>query len=441
MRQRAGAISRLSWAFYDFADTAYSALYTTFFFPIFVVSVLGGTELHVGIAFGGALLVAALLVPALGALADATGRKRPLLIASTLVTVALVAATGRAEATVAALVIGALAHLMNLVDVDLYDAYLVDLVGPERRGRLSGFGVAFGYLGTIASLVMGYLVMNHFGWDTDAGIRAIFPAVAVFFLVFALPQFLFVRDLPRPRRPLAWAVRKALQELRFTITRMRELRGLPSFLGGSFLYTNGMNTVIIFLALYATKVVGLSVREFFFVLGVFAVGSVVGSLLAGKLSDRFGPKALLTGALLLWVALLAFFIQVGPAAAALDRLPPLTAFSAAATQWATDVLRVPLTFDGRFLAFLVGGTLGGGALGAVWVGNRHMVARLAPPHKVAELYGIEGLTEKFSGFLGPIVFGFLATTPETYPRALASLLVFFLLGLLVLRRIPRDVPV
>lgn len=88
-----------AWASYDFADTAYSALFVTFFYPILIRTYLGGTELQIGLVFGLAFLAAALLVPVLGAASDTTGRRTPILLITTAITVVAVALVGLAGLT------------------------------------------------------------------------------------------------------------------------------------------------------------------------------------------------------------------------------------------------------------------------------------------------------------------------------------------------------
>jgi len=156
-----------AWSLYDFADTAFSALFITFFFPILIKTYLGGNELMIGLTFGLSLLTAALIVPLIGAVADATGKKIPLLFIATLITVGLTALTGYVGLTVA-LVLGFLANVFNIIDVDLYDSQVVEVAAETDRGKVAGLGVAVGYVGTLGALLMGYLIMSRIGWETKA---------------------------------------------------------------------------------------------------------------------------------------------------------------------------------------------------------------------------------------------------------------------------------
>lgn len=405
----------LAWSLYDFANTAFSALYITFFFPILIKTYLGGNEFQIGLVMSLSFLTAALIVPFLGAMADATGRKLPIIFMATIFNVGLTAITPYAQLQWA-LIFGFLANLFYLLGLSVYNAQLVDIAGEKERGRVSGLGVAVGYLGTIASLAIAYPFLGN--------IKAIFLVTAIFFFIFSLPLFLFLRD--KKIEGLNWIsnFKKAFLEVKKTVTYL--LPGLPgattllsstesskagkvvapglgSFLVGSFFYNNAMNTIIIFLSLFATTVIGLSVREFFFVFALLAIGSFFGAMVAGYFSDKIGPVKMLTAALVVWMAVTAFFIL----------------------------------FQQSLMSFLLAGMVGGGALGAVWTGNRHLVTKLAPSHKVAEIFGFEGLTERFSGVIGPLLFGYLVTVFGNYSYGLVSLLIFFVIGLVFLNRVPR----
>ncbi len=432
-----------AWSLYDFADTVFSALFITFFFPILIKVYLGGTELQIGLVFGLSLLFAAFTVPLIGAIADASGRKIPILFISTLITVAITTFTGYVG-LVAALILGFFANFFNIIDIDLYDALLIEISEDENRGRIAGFGVAVGYLGTLAALFMGYLLMGKIGWGTKEATQAIFPATAIFYFIFSLPIFFAFRDYPRIKKSFKQSFSTALKELKYTLTKMPEMRGLGSFLLSSFIYNNGMNTVILFLSLYATQVIGLSIQEFFFVFAFFAIGSFTGSLTYGRISDKLRPKKSLSGVLIAWVLIVIYFLKINTVASFIGTqtvfniLEPIN-------NWFYSIFGIPNFIDPLTIAFLFGGFIGGAAAGSIWVANRHMVTCLAPKHKMAEIFGIEGLTEKFSGLFGPIIFGFIVGMAGPgneligYQNALWSILVFFFLGLIILWRIPEDV--
>ncbi|MBI4215404.1 MAG: MFS transporter [Parcubacteria group bacterium] len=392
----------IAWSLYDFADTSFSALFISFFYPILIKQYLGGNEFQVGLVMGLSLVAVALLVPFIGAVADAANKRMPLLVISTLLTVVLTSAAGY-FGLAAALALGFLARFFNTIDVDLYNSYLIDLAPPERRGKISGVGVGIGYLGAIASLAAAYGVLSYFGFETKTGVQAIFPTVGIFYLIFSLPMFFFVKNgNPAIKTPILQAVSHAWSELKFTVTHLNKIKNLGPFLLASFLYNDAMHTTIIFLSLFATEQVGLTIQQFFGVFAIMSIAAFIGALIFGVLSDRWGPKAILSIILLIWLAVVIGLLMVN-----------------------------------NWQMFLIAGSIGGAALGGVWTCNRHMISRLAPPRKIAEIFGFEGLTEKMAGFAGPVGFGYLAYQ-FGFNAGLIFLLFFLIAGFIILRKYVKE---
>lgn len=389
----------VAWALYDFADTAFSALFITFFFPILIKVHLGGNEFQIGLAMGLSVVFAALFVPVIGAYSDATGKRLPILIWAALATAIITVFAGYSFLYLA-LFLGFLAHITHLISKDVYDAKMIDIVPRQFFGALSGFGVAVGYIGTIASLVVGFFLMQYFGWESISGIRAMFFESGFFYVVFSLPLFFLVPDVVNGTKMDFWETTKAaLFEVKKTLQSLPQFPVFGRFLAASFFYNNAMNTTIIFLSLYAREVQGITTQEFFPIFALMSLTAAIGSFLTGFLSDRFGPPPVIRFNLLIWMALI-----------------------------------LALIFYPSFTTFLIVGMVGGAALGANWALNRHMVLKVAPEKNVAQLLGFEGLTEKFSGVFGPIIFGFLAYQYD-YSLALGSMLIFFLIGLFLMRKL------
>ncbi|MCH7828491.1 MFS transporter [Patescibacteria group bacterium] len=390
----------LAWTFYDFADTALAALFFTFFWPLLIKEHLGGNEFQIGLVMGLSLLFVALFVPLIGAISDATGRRMPILIISTLLTAIFAVLTGY-MGLVGALILGFLVRFLFTVDIDLYDAKLVDIVARSKIGFVSGLGVAIGYLGTIVGLAVAYPLLEYFGWDTLLGIQVIFIEGALFLLIFSLPLFLLVKDKPlKEKIPFLSAFRKGLKALKFTITNLKQFPAFGRFLLASFIYNDAVNTTLIFLVLYATSVIGLQIKEFFFVFVLMALGAGVGALIFGYLSGSFSPKRALIIALGMWIFVIVYLLLIK-----------------------------------TFASILIAGIIGGAALGGIWTANRHMVVLISPYRKIAEFFGIEGLTERLSGVLGPIIFGAIVVTIG-YQVALFFILFLFIAGLALLLRVP-----
>ena len=389
----------IAWAFYDFADTAFSALFITFFFPIFIKLHLGGNEFQIGLTMGLSVAVAALLVPFIGSLSDISGRRMPILISAAIATAAIVIVIGY-TALYVALVLGFLARLTHLISKDVYDAKMTDIVARSNYGSVSGLGVSIGYFGTITSLAVGYILLSYFGWESIRGIQAMFWEAGIFYIIFSLPLFLLVKDKPLPFKATTLQLfRQGANTIIGTVKNLSRFPVFSRFLAASFFYNNAIGTVIIFLALYGIEVIDMSIKQYFPVFALMALTAAVGSFIVGRLSDKIGPIILIRVALVIWMGVVTL-----------------------------------LTILPSYATFLAGGLIGGVALGAIWTLNRHVVAKVSPPEKIAEFFGFEGLTEKFSGIFGPIIFGYLVII-SGYTAALTSMLVFFAIGLFLIRKI------
>lgn len=393
----------IAWVLYDFADTPVSALYITFFWPLYIKEHLGGNEFQIGLVMGLSLLFIALTVPMLGALSDAWGRRMPILITSTALTAVTVALTGYAG-LFAALILGFLTRYFLTVDTDIYDAKLVDIVPRKKIGFVSGLGIGTGYLGTIAALAIAYPILNALGWESLAAVRAMFLEGIVFILIFSLPLFLLVKDEKRLQRPASFnsgaILKKAWREIKNTLGGAKSFGALPRFLLASFIYNDAVNTTLIFLVLYAREVIGVSIEQFFFAFAIIAAGAALGAFVFGRISDLFGPKKALSIALTGWILVIAY-----------------------------------LLFSPTFRDLIIAGTVGGAMLGGIWTMNRHMITSITPYRKLGEIFGIEGFTERFSGVIGPIAFGALVVAFGYTPGLLFIISLLFI-GFLLLQLVP-----
>jgi UMF1 family MFS transporter len=346
------------------------------------------------------MLLAGILVPFIGAMSDTTGRRMNFVIFFTIICVIFTALTPYVTLYLA-LFFALIAMFTYHAALDVYDAKLMDISNNKNRGKISSYGVALGYVGTVLSLLMAYIILNIYGWDSPVAIKAIFPATAIFFLLFSLITFILVKDKVKETAiSLKATFQQAFFQIKETITKLPKYKGLLPFLIASFLYTDGMNTVILFLYLYAREQIKLTIINFFYFYALFAIAAIIGSLIFGKISDRIGPKRTLITLVIIWTFIIFLLMKVS-----------------------------------NIATFIIAGCLGGAALGAVWAVTRPMLVKLSPRKKIAQLFGFQGLTEKFSGVLGPIIFGFVVVRTN-YQTALFVLLGFFALGLLFLFFVP-----
>jgi UMF1 family MFS transporter len=289
-----------------------------------------------------------------------------------------------------------------------YDALLPDVARPETRGRLSGIGVALGYLGTIVSGLLFKLTTDAEGDSTAAS----FLLVGSLFAVFAAPIFLRVHERnPRGDQFRMIDALRSWSQLRATIRHAQESPGLLRFIVGRFFYSDPVNTAIVVMSAFATQAIGFSSAEALNILLLLTVVAVLASFGWGRLADRIGPKRTLLWVLLSWTGGLLLLGLI------LDRIP-----------------------------FLIAGAVLGSGLGGVAVTDRLLLLRLARPDQVGEMLGLYGLAGKFSAVIGPIAYGSivgLLLEPMgkfAYQIAILSLLVLMVIGFLIVRKVPDGTP-
>jgi len=388
-----------AWALYDLANTTFSLNVVSRYLPLLVVEDLGGRDLDVSLAYSGSMLLVALAAPVLGAVSDFSGRRVPFLAVATVASVTATALMGIAQPAALVLLLFAIANFFYQAALVFYDALLANVSDETTRGRASGFGIGLGYGGAILSLYSVAPVAERYGK------AAAFPATAAFFLVFALPSLVLVPDRGAGALWRPGLAGEAFRRVRATLARLAQYPGLARFLGAHFLYTDAVNTVILFMAVYVTVVGRFSSLEVTRLLALSTVFAIVGAFAQGPLIDRVGAKRALFAALGLWV--------LG--------------------------LGIALAAPSKGVLWLVG-PITGSALGALWAADRVLMFRLSPPEALAEFYGLYGMVGRFSAITGPLIWGGVVYALEgtgtlAYRVAIGSLLAMVLAGALVLRRV------
>lgn len=423
---KASGLAAFSWVLYDFSNTIFSVAVLSFFFPLWVEEqVTGGGFLSGPGLVNSATAVSALLVvftaPVLGAVADLRQRRVPYLIVLTILAVVLTAALDVAGGVVVGLAFFIAADLCYQSALVFYNALLPVVSAGRGAGRISGYGTAVGYIGTILALiVLTYFVENGEvlrpllgplgGWleTGDEVYSNAFVPTAALYLVFSLPVFFLVPDpAVRARRPFNLVV--AYRDVVRTVKNLPAYAGVGTFIVATVLYTDAANTAIANMALYGRVVFdmdGTQVRNLLLFSTIFAV---VGSTGFGFLTDRVGPKRSLVGVLILWL------VAIVLAASAL----------------------------GMWMLFLAGPIVGI-ALGGMWTVGRVMLVALSPPEKLGEFFGLFSLAGKVSAVFGPaltavLLFAF-GGSAFGYRISIGSLAVIMAAGLFFLLRVPDARP-
>jgi UMF1 family MFS transporter len=342
------------------------------------------------------MVIVIVLAPWLGARSDHFGRRRRYLVPMTVL--CIVPTSFLATAPVSgSLVLYAIALVgFNLGGI-VYDAMLPDVSSPATIGRVSGLGIGVGYLGSAIAVGIGALLLDDYGYP------AVFRAIALMFLVFAVPAFLFIKERPRPVRAGAPpALRDSFRRLIAAWRDARTYPGVTRFLVGRFFYTDAVNTLIAgFLTIYVKEELGFSSSQVQALLGVAIFGAIVGGLGGGLLVDRIGPRRLLHTVLYAWMVAFAMGITAG----IVD----------------LGVLGWPL------------GLLGGIALGGLWASDRVYMARISPPRRLGEFYGLYATVGRFATILGPLLFGLIVYVGMPREVSMGALMLLIVVSRLILR--------
>ncbi|HEX2739526.1 MAG TPA: MFS transporter [Rubrobacter sp.] len=423
---KASRLAAFSWILYDFSNTIFSIAVLSFFFPLWVEEQVGSGGFLSGPGLvNSATAISALFVvvtaPVLGAVADLRQRRVPYLILLTVIAVALTAALDVAGGVVVGLALFIAADLAYQSALVFYNALLPVVSAGRGAGRISGYGTAAGYIGTILALVvLTYFVENGEalrpllgplgGWlETGEEVYSnAFVPTAVLYLVFSLPAFFLVPDPAlRPRRPVGLGA--AYRDVVRTVKNLRAYVGVGTFILATVLYTDAANTAIANMALYGRVVFhmdGTQVRNLLLFSTVFAV---VGSAGFGFLTDRIGPKRSLVGVLVLWLV----------------------------------AIVLSATALGAWMLFLAGPIVGI-ALGGMWTVGRVMLVALSPPEKIGEFFGLFSLAGKVSAVFGPALTAVLLFVfgggAFGYRISIGSLAVIMAAGLFFLLRVPDVSP-
>jgi UMF1 family MFS transporter len=414
-----------SWAFYDFANTIYSMNVVSLYFSLWITVDNGREDILVSAANSVSMVLVMLTMPLLGAISDQLRRRMPFLMGLTggcILFTALIGLAGssglRAGVRIwVALVCFTLANYAYQGGLVFYNALLPEVSTPATMGRISGYGVALGYLGAIAGLILvmpfnqGSVLGMEIPFIAGGGRVATFVPTALFFLLFSLPIFLFVREKASAQEARAQADWKdGYRRVRSFFLHHRRYPGVARFLAAKFFFENGISAIIIFMAVYAVKVMGFSDQVVLPFLLVSTTAAVAGSSICGLLVDRWGGQRALTAVLLGWVLSLILVL----------------ATSSRPVFWAA-------------------GSLIGVFLGGTWTASRPLMVSLVPEKMLGEFFGLYAFSGKAAAIVGPLVWGLVVYAFSglgiiKYKLAVGSLLLLIVIGLIILRSVPRCEP-
>lgn len=405
-----------SWALYDWANNGFFTPIQTFVFAAYFAGAVAANP-ETGTALWGNMLgIAGLTVglggPLLGAVADQHGRRKPWVAAFTLLCVSATAllwfVRPSPDCVWFALVLVCLGTIGAEAAMIFYNAMLPDLVSPQRMGRWSGWGWGLGYVGGLTCLLLALFgFIQEPAWvalpRTGAEhIRSIGPFSALWYLVFALPLFLWTPDTAGSGRPFTSCMASGFAQFRASLRNVRAHKHIVRFLVARMLYNDGLTTMFAFGGIYAAGTFGLSTQEvIYFGIGL-NITAGLGAVVFAWLDDRVGARATI---LLSLVGLI---------------VPGL----------------VILVTRSQAL-FWIFGLLLGIFVGPVQASSRSWLARVAPEELRAQMFGLFALSGKLTSFAGPLLVGWITLLAGSQRMGMSTVIMMYVLGALVMLGVPR----
>lgn len=401
-----------AWALYDWANSAFPTVVSTFVIAAYFAQAVapdpasgqamwGWMQTMAGIAI-------ALLSPVLGAVADAGGRRRIMLLLCTVVTSVFTGLIWFAEPDPShalwALVCVGVATVGFELGTVFYNSMLPQVAPPERLGRVSGLAWGLGYAGGLACLALSLVLLvqpnpSPLGLDRENAehVRATAVLVALWMVGFGWPVLLALPDPPPPRPGWGEAARNGLAEIGSVLRGLPRRPNMARFLIARLFYTDGLNTLFAFGAIFAAGVFGMGFEEILLFGIALNVTAGLGAAGFGLIEDRLGARQTI-------LAALAAMIVIGTGLVVVENK---TLF------WA--------------LALVLGIFMG-----PAQSASRSFMAALAPPAEVSAHFGLFALSGRITGFLGPAVLAAVTAMTGSQRMGMATVLVFLAAGAAVM---------
>ncbi len=421
--QKPRLAATISWIIYDFANTIYSMNVVSMYFSTWIVVDLALGDQFVSIPNALSVFLVAITMPILGEISDRFHRKMPFLVVYTLACIfftAMIGVAGYAFSgqrmmityVIIAFIFANYSYQGGLV---FYNAMLPVVSSERSMGRVSGYGVALGYLGSILGLILvlpfveGSIYGLKIPFIHGGGSMAAFIPTSGLFLIFTLPTFFFVKDplISSGKVRQKIAIKSSFQKVWDGISNTRKYPGVARFLIAKFFYEDAIETVIIFMAVYAQKVMGFGkegTTQFFIAI---IPSAIVGSAIFGILTDHFGPKKTLTMVLAGWIICLSIIV---------------------------------ITM--KTWVFWLVGALIGVFMGSTWTSARPLLISLVPKEMLGEFFGLYSLSGKLAAIFGPLIWAATVSAFSSYGNivkykaAIFALNLLIVVGLILLQRVP-----
>ena len=406
----------VSWCLYDFANSPFTTLIVTFVYATyFSEAIVGDSERGTVLWSRGVTITAivvALLSPVLGALADRAGTRKLFLVIATGISVVFTALLypveeGQVFWALTFFVIANIAFEMGMV---FYNAFLPDIAPPSKIGRVSGYGWGLGYVGGLVALVLALVLFvlpeaPWFGLSKEGGenVRATNLLVAVWFVVFSLPIFLWVKEDRSAVSRGGEVLGDTVRQLMGTWQEIRRYREIMRFLLARLVYNDGLVTIIAFGAIFAAGTHGFTLQEVLVFGIVLNVTAGLGAFVLGYFDDKLGGKRTIQ------ISLIGLIVASILAVASPSRT-----------------------------VFWIAGTLVGVFMGPNQSASRSLMGRFVPPERENEFFGFFAFSGKATAFVGPFLLGLLVQVFDSQRIGVSTVIVLFILGYVLLLGVDEE---
>ena len=390
------------WMMYDFANSSFTTIIVTVIYSVYFKNVVVaqgelGTALW-GRAISISMLMVAVTAPIFGAVADFSRAKKKFLFYNCYLTVIFTALLFFVKAgdIYTGMIFFIIANFAFNSGNVFYNALLPDVAPREEIGKVSGWGWAIGYIGGLIALLL-MLPLVHNNW-----IRLVFPTVAAFFGIFAIPTFILLKEVKKPSKRTNY-FRTAFKRINQSLKNIKNFKELIKFIISYLIYNDGIIIVISFAAIYGATRFDMSTKQLINYFIIANITSMIGAFIFGYIFDKIGAKKTISITLVVWIAVVV---------------------------WAFLCRSIN--------EFYLIGMLAGIAIGSSQSSSRAMLALLTPDEKMAEFFGFYSVTGRIASILGPLVYGEVSRITGDQKWAILSVVVFFVTGAIVLQTVNEE---
>jgi UMF1 family MFS transporter len=438
LETRTSKLNVFNWSMYDLANTIFSMIIVSYIIKKYCLII--GQEEHglsyrqsqqiINVAFIVMGIIVAICMPIMGALSDNVGRRKKIVLGFTVVILITASFLGIEQNMLFVLIFFIISNIAYQFSLTFYDSMLPFIASPKDAGKVGGFGVAFGYMGTVISLPVALLLTMNLGSsvsDPEIGTLSYgffdeWYTYVIFmgmFLVTAIP-FIFVKEREKKAKtpPLKTLIKNSFRQVFDTFKDIKNHKEMFKFVIGYFLIVDVANIIVGYMLLIVTD--GLLMAESFGLILIFisTISAVIFTYFIGMFANKYGAKK-------------SFYLVGGLwAIAIILGIIGITVFADV-----TDPISIGFNFP--FILVLMMGILSGPALGGTWVSQRQMVVQLAPKEKFGEYIGFTKLSGKINAIFGELIWllvffsrdGFLNLGVPHYTYALELGIMGLIMGI------------